>query len=304
MTASALPVTRSQHLYTPMIVLAAATAWLAWFGAATLDHASQLGRAWSTAVVELAGPLVIGFLVIVLVCERLWPAVRRPALAPGHVQDALYFVVFATAIVPLLTFLGVGAASLVHAIAIPGSATWPRQLAVPLALVGMDACNWLAHFAQHRVGLLWRTHAVHHSQEELSVLTTFRTHPLVHMVSFVAATLPVMAITATHPLAPVLITGYLCLGALPHANVNWTFGWFGKVVVSPAYHRIHHAVDGPYDVNLGIVLPWWDMLAGRAIWPSEHPRGATPTGLAGWAIPDTGHPGRVLIQQLAEPFSR
>ena len=38
----------------------------------------------------------------------------------------------------------------------------------------MDGANWLAHYADHRVDALWRFHALHHSQEELSVLTSFR----------------------------------------------------------------------------------------------------------------------------------
>jgi sterol desaturase/sphingolipid hydroxylase (fatty acid hydroxylase superfamily) len=151
-------------------------------------------------------------------------------------------------------------------------------------------------------------HAVHHSQEELSVLTTFRTHPLVHTASFAAATVPVFALTGDHPMAPVLITIYLCLGALPHANIPWTFGPLGKVFVSPAYHRIHHAIDGPNDVNLGIVLTVWDVLARRAVFPQ---RGAAPcrTGLAGrpLLVEQGGtrlRPVRVIAEQLLEPFAR
>jgi len=187
-------------------------------------------------------------------------------------------------------------------------ASWPEWIVVGVTLVAMDGCNWLSHVAEHRLGFLWRVHAVHHTQEELSVLTTFRTHPLVHLVSFMAATVPVIVLMGSRPLAPVLITVYLCLGALPHANVPWSFGPVGKVIVSPAYHRIHHAADGPYDVNFGIVLPWWDMLAGRAVFPQP---GApvVRTGLAGrpleveQALLRRAAPS-LLLRQLLEPFGR
>jgi len=56
--------------------------------------------------------------------------------------------------------------------------------AVPVTIVAMDAANWLAHYADHRFNALWRFHALHHSQEELSVLTSFRAHPLIHTTGF------------------------------------------------------------------------------------------------------------------------
>ena len=68
-------------------------------------------------------------------------------------------------------------------------------------------------------------------------------------------------------MAPVLITVYVCLGTLPHANLPWTLGPVGKIVVSPAYHRLHHAIDDREGVNLGVVLTLWDVLAGRARFP-------------------------------------
>ena len=51
----------------------------------------------------------------------------------------------------------------------------------------MDGANWLAHYADHRLDPLWRFHALHHSQEELSVITSFRAHPLMHTTGFLLA---------------------------------------------------------------------------------------------------------------------
>src|SRR5208337_3034310 len=71
---------------------------------------------------------------------------------------------------------------------------WPGWLLMPLTVVAMDGANWLAHYADHRPGPLWRFHALHHSQEELSVLTSFRAHPLMHTTGFLLATVPVVAL--------------------------------------------------------------------------------------------------------------
>jgi len=258
---------------------------------------------------ELAAPALIALVLSVLVCEQLWPAERRKALARGHVHDACFFLVYAVAVVPLMTLLGVGFAGLLgdHArwIEAPWTASWPRWVVVVVTLAAMDGCNWLAHFADHRIATLWRFHAVHHSQEELSVLTSFRAHPFVHTTGFLLATVPVVALTGDHPMAAVLITAYVCLGTLPHANVPWSFGPIGKIFVSPAYHRLHHSADGPAGANLGIVLTVWDVLARRAVFP----RCGDPvcrTGLAGRPldIEQTRAGGRVslLLAQLAGPF--
>jgi sterol desaturase/sphingolipid hydroxylase (fatty acid hydroxylase superfamily) len=301
---------RPTYLYVPSLVLAAVTASMVWEGASTLDRHRELGRTLAGARVELAGPAVVLVVSAALACERLWPAERRHLLARGHVQDACYFLLFAVAIVPLVTLLGVASAHLLlsHAawLRAPWTARWPRWLLLGVTLVAMDGCNWLTHWADHRFAPLWRVHAIHHSQEELSVLTTFRTHPLVHAASFAAAAVPVVALMGNQPLAPVLITVYLCLGALPHANVRWSFGPLGKLVVSPAYHRIHHAADGPYDVNLGIVLTVWDVLARRAVFPqvSDAP---CRTGLVNRPLPveqaaERPRPVTLMMRQLLEPF--
>ena len=246
-------------------------------------------------------------------CERLWPAERRPFMARGHVQDATYFVLYVLAIAPFMTLLSVGSAVILrsHASWLQAgwTAHWPRWTVVVATLLAMDLCNWLAHWSDHRVGALWRIHALHHSQEELSVLTSFRAHPLMHTTGFVLATVPVLLLAGAHPLAPVLITVYVCLGTLPHTNVPWSYGPLGRVLVSPAYHRLHHAVEGRQGANLGIVLTAWDVLAGTARFPV---RGAPPcrTGLAGRPVPvEQGAPGagpvapaRRMARQLAQPF--
>jgi sterol desaturase/sphingolipid hydroxylase (fatty acid hydroxylase superfamily) len=260
---------------------------------------------------ELAGPVVLGVVAAVVACERLAPAVRRPLRARGQVQDACYLVVFALVVVPFSTLLGYGADSVLTTwtpwLMLRSTAGLPGWFAVGIALVLMDGCNWLVHLADHKVGALWRVHALHHSQEELSVLTTFRSHPLEHTVSTFGATLPVVVLAGYHPVTPLLITGYLLLGTLPHANVAWRFGPLDRLVVSPAYHRVHHRLEGRQDVNLGIVLSLWDVLAGRAVLPS---RGTAPcaTGLPGRPLPveqslRSYRPVGLLCRQLAEPFT-
>jgi sterol desaturase/sphingolipid hydroxylase (fatty acid hydroxylase superfamily) len=290
-------------------LLAGLTALVVWVAVAELLRQGRLEAVLSAGRAELAAPLLVALVVATGICERIWPAERRPVLARGHVQDACYLALHAVVVIPLMTLLSVGAATLIgdHAgwIELRSTANWPGWLLVPLTIVAMDAANWLAHYADHRLGALWRFHALHHSQEELSVLTSFRAHPLMHTTGFVLATIPVVALMPARPIAPVLITIYVCIGTLQHANLRWTFGPVGRVIVSPAYHRLHHDRETQH-VNLGVVLTIWDILAGRARFPA---RGAAagPTGLDGRPVPveqdaSAGQAVLLLAEQLAEPF--
>ena len=293
----------------PSVGLAGVTAVVLWAAVAELVRQGALASVLAAGRAELAAPLLIGLVVVTGICERIWPAEPRPVLARGHVQDACFLALHAVVVIPLMTLLSVGAATLIggHApwIELRPAQNWPGWLLVPVTIVAMDAANWLAHYADHRFDALWRFHALHHSQEELSVLTSFRAHPLMHTTGFLLASVPVVILMPARAIDPVLITAYVCVGTLQHANLRWTFGPLGRVLVSPAYHRLHHAAD-IQDANLGVVLTIWDVLAGRARFPARASR-VGRTALDGRPVPveqDTpaAPPLRLMAGQLIEPF--
>jgi sterol desaturase/sphingolipid hydroxylase (fatty acid hydroxylase superfamily) len=276
---------------------------------ALLVHRS-LGPALRMGWEQLVAPAFLALVFLAAVCERVWPAERRPFLARGHLQDAAYFLLYVLAVAPFMTLLSVGSAVILGSRApwleASWTAQWPRWVVVVVALAAMDFCNWLAHMADHRFAVLWRVHALHHSQEELTVLTSFRAHPLMHTTGFLLATVPVLLLTGAQPLAPILITVYVCLGTFPHMNVSWSYGPLGHVLVSPAYHRLHHRTERQ-DANLGVVLTVWDRCTGRAQFP-ERATAPCATGLIDRPVPveqaePGGRPGRLMLRQLVEPFS-
>jgi sterol desaturase/sphingolipid hydroxylase (fatty acid hydroxylase superfamily) len=260
----------------------------------------------------LVGPAVLALVLVAVAAERLWPAVRRPLGVAGHRQDLAYLALYVAVAVPAVTLIGTGAA--VSLSRLDGGAVlhpfagMPRWGLVAVVLVLMDLANWSSHLLNHRVETFWRFHALHHSQEEMSILTSFRAHPLVH-TSFQLAALPLIVLgTGGAVSAPVLV-GYVLLSTLPHANVDWSFGPLRYVVVSPAYHRLHHDRDDRRGVNLGTVLVLWDVLAGLAVFPE---RGAdpVPTGLAGRPLPVEQAAGGAwwawaptLVRQLSSPVA-
>jgi sterol desaturase/sphingolipid hydroxylase (fatty acid hydroxylase superfamily) len=298
------------------LVIGAAAIGLGWQGWRAFSGAMPVAHAIEMEGLVLAGPAVLILVGLVLLAERRWPAVARPLLAPGHRQDAAYLLTYVFLAVPVVTLVGTGFAVIALQV-VPGLAglsaglpgaihgVAPRWLVVAAALVVIDGGNWLAHLFNHRVGTLWRFHALHHSQEEMSILTSFRAHPLVH-VSYQMAALPLIVLgTAGVVPAPVLV-GYVLLSTLPHANVRWSFGPLGRVLVSPAYHRFHHDREDLRGVNLGTVLVLWDRLAGLAVFP-EPGQAPVATGLAGRPLPAeqaaVSHGvWAMLSRQLLEPF--
>jgi sterol desaturase/sphingolipid hydroxylase (fatty acid hydroxylase superfamily) len=297
--------------YLPTVIIAGLAAWLSWRGWLELGG-TGVARSVDAGRYELAGPVVLGFVAIVIVIERLWPAERRPLLARGHLLDVGYLLFYATFVVPLIVLLGAGFAGLLaHAepwLVLPRMPAVPPWIFVVLAVLGIDAVDWLTHYGNHRITALWRLHAVHHSQEELSILTTYRAHPLVH-VSFLISAIPILAVEANAATPTTVLTVYACLGALPHANVRWTYGLAGRLFISPAYHRLHHAATGRLDINLGTVFPFWDMLSRRAVFPArQSARQIGVTGLAGRPVPveqSGARPqfARTMLSQLTEPFA-
>ncbi len=295
------------------MAIGAVVTWLGVVGVQALSGAHDLISALATAQGRTVGPALVAVVVLVALAERRWPAVDRPWLARGHRVDAAYFALFAVVVVPVLTLVETGFAVELtrhaHFLLVGRLPLGPQVVVVGLTLVGIDAMNWLAHLANHRSASLWRLHALHHSQEDMSVLTTFRTHPLVH-ATYLGALLPALILGASGTVPATAIIVYGCLVTVPHANLRWTFGPLGRVLVSPAYHRLHHArlpVDDRGTVNFGFVLVGWDQVARLA----QFPTGGTPvaTGLAGRPVPveqsaDAGRLDHLVVNQLTQPFRR
>jgi sterol desaturase/sphingolipid hydroxylase (fatty acid hydroxylase superfamily) len=298
----------TSRLYLPALSVASVALTLICVGWASRWGGTDFASALTSVRVVAAGPATLTFIAVFLVVERLRPAQRRPIFARGYRHDLLYAVLNATVVVPLALALSLSFAEVVRKllpwVVMPhlGLARW---LVIALIFVAMDGCNWLAHLANHRLRVLWRFHELHHSQEDMSVLTVFRTHPLIH-VSYLIALVPGIVLLANGAVSTTLLVAYGAFVAFEHSNTNLGFGVLERVFVSPNYHRIHHRLNGPQDVNVGFALTIWDQLAHRAVFPTEETIRAD-TGLPGRPLAveqagDRPHHLRVMVAQLIGPF--
>jgi sterol desaturase/sphingolipid hydroxylase (fatty acid hydroxylase superfamily) len=75
-----------------------------------------------------------------------------------------------------------------------------------------------------------------------------------------------------------------------HANIKVDLGVFKYFLVSPMFHRMHHAVGYGHEAkgkpgvlggcNFGVLFPWWDMLLNTAIFSNK----AHPTGVRNLSV--------------------
>jgi sterol desaturase/sphingolipid hydroxylase (fatty acid hydroxylase superfamily) len=284
------------RVYLPACAMVAVAGALVGFGWATHWGGAAFAASMTSLRVVVIGPTTIVIIGVFLVVERLRPAQRRPLFARGYRQDLLFTVLNGTLVVPLVTALTLSFAAVAQRsmpwIIIPKIGTVPRWGAIALIIVAMDGCNWFVHLANHRISMLWRFHELHHSQEDMSVLTVFRTHPLIHF-SYLIALIPGIVLLANGILPITLLVIYGGIVAFAHSNTNLGFGPLGRIFVSPNFHRIHHRLEGRQDVNLGFALSIWDQLFHTAVFP-------TPETIRA----DTGLPGRPLIVEQAAPRAR
>ncbi len=142
----------------------------------------------------------------------------------------------------------------------------PAWLGWVLVLVLLDAWMYLWHRLNHRVPLLWRFHAVHHSDREMDASSAFRFHTGEIALSFVArlAVLPLLGMSMPQLLLyeSVLLPVIL----FHHSNIRLPAGIdrvLRLVIVTPRMHWVHHSrIRVETDSNYASVLSVWDRVFG------------------------------------------
>jgi lathosterol oxidase len=133
----------------------------------------------------------------------------------------------------------------------------PLWLLAIIAVLALDAGNYLAHYCLHRFDTLWEFHKVHHSSRELDWLATFRSHIVEQILRRLLA--PVLLILFGFPLNAVIIAGAILnsWAIFNHANLRLNLQFLETVFITPRLHRIHHLNNAPTN-NLGTLFTFWD----------------------------------------------
>ena len=140
----------------------------------------------------------------------------------------------------------------------------PSAIRVVIATISLDALAYAQHRLLHGVEVLWRFHAVHHSDPEVDVTTTFRHHPVEAIFNGALIGGVVLMIG----FSPAEIAAYTWVSfvveLVAHANLalpSWFSAIFGKFIVTPEFHHLHHSrANAEANANFGQAFSIWDTL--------------------------------------------
>lgn len=240
--------------------------------------------------------MVAGLFVIMFSLERLAGARRTGYRSWSFAQDLLYalfyqggfytiliWAAFANAMGTRLDFLKIEILA-----GLPGPVHWL------LYWVIVDFCTYWWHRALHTWEPLWAFHSVHHAQEEMSFISSYRLHPVEQIGQNLIMVVPLLLLgVPTFRWLPLYVT-MMILEAAQHSALDWTYARAYFVLVSPRFHSIHHSTDPRHhNRNFAKIFSMWDFLFGTGVYEARRPE---QFGVEGMPVP------RTIGEQLVAPF--
>jgi sterol desaturase/sphingolipid hydroxylase (fatty acid hydroxylase superfamily) len=158
----------------------------------------------------------------------------------------------------------------------------------------LDFADYWRHRLSHSFRAWYALHALHHAQRQMSFWSDDRNHIFDDGISFVWSFAIGLAIGIPPLQFPLLILLLRFMESLSHANVKLSFGPFEYLLVSPRFHRRHHALSaaGRRSCNYGGVFPIWDIIFRTADFSNVY----LPTGDA--RAPEALATGGFFAQQI------
>jgi sterol desaturase/sphingolipid hydroxylase (fatty acid hydroxylase superfamily) len=138
-----------------------------------------------------------------------------------------------------------------------------------------DFTRFFVHFLYHKVPVLWRFHAIHHSAKTLTPLTLYRVHFVEYAINSCRSVIVIGAVSGLFmylfvgKIGVIEVMGVSVLNVvfnslaanLRHSHIWFGFGKYERWFISPAQHQIHHSSEMQHlDKNFGACLAIWDRL--------------------------------------------
>jgi len=227
--------------------------------------ASFIASSWSALVAAgtgLLGPAVF-FLSLGYIVKRkaLIGDIRRALPETGlNIQIMIFNLIFT---VPVIVFASTFLSNFWHATGMvlftsDDWSDWPEFTIILIAVIVGDFVGYWRHRFEHN-SFLWPSHAVHHSDTEMTWLSLERFHPINRLTTFAidASALLILGLPPYAVVANALVRNYY--GYFIHADFPWTYGKWNILFVSPAMHRWHHSAEPKaYGRNFATVFGVWD----------------------------------------------
>lgn len=129
--------------------------------------------------------------------------------------------------------------------------------------VAVEFAYYWFHRASHRVRWLWASHAVHHSAEQMTLLSSLRLGWTNLLSAGWLFYVPLILIGFDPKLVVLLLVFNLRFQFFLHTEARISLGPLEWLLNSPSHHRVHHGRNEAYlDCNYGGVLIVFDRLFG------------------------------------------
>jgi sterol desaturase/sphingolipid hydroxylase (fatty acid hydroxylase superfamily) len=246
----------------------------------------------------LVGLLQIGVMVVLIGALERWRPVEPVTDRAAVRVDVLYTLIHRLGLFRVVLFLTLDPLwdRLIGQLRVAGLPAWSVDQVWPgvtdvalmsflIYLVLFDGVNYALHRAQHRFNWWWQLHALHHSQRQMTMWSDNRNHLLDDVLRDSAFVLVGLLVGIAPGQFVAVVALSQLMESLSHANVRLSFGpVLGRVLVSPRFHRLHHAVGLGHESagegslgghNLSVLFPVWDMVFGTARFDDRY----EPTGI-------------------------
>jgi sterol desaturase/sphingolipid hydroxylase (fatty acid hydroxylase superfamily) len=260
--------------------------------------------AWAEDVFDgvdwfLFGCIQIFLIIVVLrTWERLAPAEKQERFASASKADVFYTLFHRLGFFHGIIFIALSGFffeidSILHDFRFDRlnvESWWPGVTSIPLVsfliyLVLLDFVDYLYHRASHAFNWWWQLHSLHHSQTVMTAWSDNRNHILddIMRATFMAFFALLFGVSPGQFIMLIALSQFI--QSWQHANIKVHLGPAKYLLISPMFHRMHHAVGYGHEAkgrpgvlggcNFGILFPWWDMAFRTVVFPKE----VYPTGV-------------------------
>ena len=132
-----------------------------------------------------------------------------------------------------------------------------------IAFLALDFSGYWVHRLAHTVNFFWNNHIIHHSSEEFNLACALRQSIAVYFRIYAFLLIPAAIFGVPQQVIAVVAPLHLFAQFWYHTRHIHTMGWLEYIIVTPAHHRVHHAINPEYlDKNYGQIFIFWDRLFG------------------------------------------
>ena len=132
-----------------------------------------------------------------------------------------------------------------------------------IAFLALDFAGYWVHRLAHTVNFFWNNHIVHHSSEEFNLACALRQSISVYFRIYAFLLIPAAMFGVPQQVIAVVAPLHLFAQFWYHTQHIHKMGWLEYIIVTPAHHRVHHAINPEYlDKNYGQIFIFWDRMFG------------------------------------------